>query len=214
MFLNSTLNKKVISSRTSQVSNIYDVLMSCIDDEKQRAKEQKLRLEAAMKMRDRYYEKQKRWHEFREAERQRRIDKAHQEELDYYACVIAESQARRHYATSKFKYTATVRSYHHAAVTIQKAFRRMKVRQSWLERVAKKEEMMRRKREERAARVIQKAWRLYRQYQLYQALNFKSVLTSPVIALSGRHQNATTCTYEQDISITGEHISLLKKTHT
>ena len=162
-----------------------------------------------MKMRDRYYEKQRRWHEFRVAERQRRIDKANQEELNYFAGVIADSQARRQYSTLKFKYTTTVRSYHQAAVTIQRAFRRMKVRKSWQKKVAEREEKVRRKREERAARVIQKAWRLYKQYQLYQALNFKSVLTSPVITLTRRQQSDTATatsvhTYEQDISITGE----------
>ena len=162
-----------------------------------------------MKMRDRYCEKQRRWHEFRAAERQRRIDKANQEELDYFAGVIADSQARRHYSTLKFKYTTTVRSYHQAAVIIQRAFRRMKVRKSWQRKVAEREEKVRRKREERAARLIQKAWRLYKQYQLYQALNFKSVLTSPVITLSRRQQSGNTAasgvhTYEQGISITGE----------
>ena len=162
-----------------------------------------------MKMRDRYCEKQRRWHEFRAAERQRRIDKANQEELDYFAGVIADSQARRHYFTLKFQYTTTVRSYHQAAVTIQRAFRRMKVRKSWQRKVAEKEERARRKREERAARVIQKAWRLYKQYQLYQTLNFKSVLTSPVITLNRRQQSGNMAasgvhTYEQAISITGE----------
>ena len=176
---------------------------------KQKQREQKLRLEAAMRMRDRYFEKQRRWHEFRAAERQRRIDKANQEELNYFAGVIADSQARRQYFTLKFSYTTTVRSYHQAAVTIQRAFHRMKVRKSWQRRVAEREEKAKRKREERAARVIQTAWRLYKQYQLYQALNFKSVLTSPVVTLGRRQRSgletATTVhTYERDISITGK----------
>ena len=169
-----------------------------------------------MKMRDRYCEKQRRWHEFRVAERQRRIEKANQQELDYFAGVIADSQARRQYSELKFKYTTTVRSCHQAAVTLQRAFRRMKARKSWQRRVAKREEMRRRKKEERAARVIQKTWRLYKQYQLYQALNFKSVLTSPVITLNRRQQSGTTApgvhTYEQDISITGE-LSIIELLH-
>ena len=189
------------------------VLILSTDDEemvKQRQREQKLRLEAAMKMRDRYCEKQRRWHEFRAAERQRRIDKANQEELNYFAGVIADSQARRQYSTLKFKYTTTVRSHHQAAVIIQRAFHEMKARKSWQRKVAEREEKARRKREDRAARVIQKAWRLYKQYQLYQALNFKSVLTSPVITM-GRRQLSGTATaqtgvrsYERDISITGK----------
>lgn len=178
------------------------------EESKLREKEQKHRLEAAMKMRDIYYEKQKRWHEFREAERQRRIDKANQDELDYYAGVIAESQARREYATSQFKHMTTVRSHHQAAMTIQRAFRQMKVRRKWLRIIADREELVRRRREERAARVIQRAWRLYKQYRLYLALNFKSVLTSPVVMSGMRQQSpdavrSVTHSYERSISITG-----------
>lgn len=166
-----------------------------------------------MKMRDRYYEKQKRWHDFREAEKQRRIDKANQEELAYYSGVIAESQARRQYTTLKFMYMTTVRSHHQAAIIIQRSFRRMRARHSWMNRVKQREETARRKREERAARVIQRAWRMYKQYKLYVALNFKSVLTSPVIALSKRQQSPASShginTYERSISITGKAFELI-----
>ena len=164
-----------------------------------------------MKMRDRYCERQKRWHEFRAAERQRRIDKANQQELDYFAGVIADSQARRQYSTLKFEYTTTVRSYHQAARIIQRAFRRMKGRKSWLKKVAEREKKERKQKEERAAITIQKAWRIYKDYQLYQALNFKSVLTSPVVRLSSRRRHSASAaaasgvhTYELDISITGK----------
>ena len=63
----------------------------------ERSRERRLRLEASMKMREIYEEKQKRWQEFREAERQRRIDKANQEELDRLAGILACSRARREY---------------------------------------------------------------------------------------------------------------------
>ena len=165
-----------------------------------------------MKMRDRYNDKQRRWQEFREAERLRRIDKSNQEELDYYSGVIAESQARRQYATLKFKYMTTVRSHHQAAVVIQRAFRRMKARRAWQKKVTEREETLRRIREQRAARIIQRAWRMYRQYKLYVALNFKSVLTSPVIALGRRRTSLDTLrdvnTYEQSTSITGKAFEL------
>ena len=157
-----------------------------------------------MKMRDMYFERQRRWHEFRAAERQRRIDKACQEELDYYGGVIADSQARKRYATTKFHYMTTVRAHHQAAVTIQRAFRRMKVRKAWLKKVAEREERLKRVREAWAARVIQRAWRMYKQYRLYVALNFKSVMTSPVITLNKRQpSSAAMSTYEQSTSITG-----------
>ena len=177
------------------------------EEEKEKERERRLRLEAAMKMRDMYYERQRRWHEFRAAERQRRMEKACQEELDYYSGVIADSQARRHYATSKFHYMTTVRAHHQAAVIIQRAYRRMRVRKSWMKKVAEREERTKRLRESRAARVIQRAWRTYKQYRLYVALNFKSVMTSPVITLSKRHPSPAALsavnTYEQSTSITG-----------
>ena len=206
-----TWTKKVLIWGLSNLMSLFISHLFTIDGEEEsklREKEQKHRLEAALKMRDRYYETQKRWHEFREAERQRRIDKANRDELDYYAGVIAESQARREYATSKFKHMTTVRSHHQAAITIQRAFRQMKVRRKWLRIIADREELVQRRREERAARLIQRAWRLHKQYRLYLALNFKSVLTSPVITFSTRQQSpdavrGVTHSYERSTSITG-----------
>ena len=159
-------------------------------------------------MRELYLEKQKRWEEFREAEHQRRIDKAKNEELDHYALIVAKSEARRNYTTVMFYQTKTVRSYNEAAVTIQRAFRRMKLHQSLADRQAFRERKQKQKMEERAARKIQKAWRRYQQYKLYQALNYRRISTSPVIALR-RHPEHTSKgnedvhSYQKDISITG-----------
>ena len=150
------------------------------------SKEQRLRLEASMKMREIYVEKQKRWQEFREAERQRRVDKAAQEELDRLAGILARSRARREYSHAKFQQMATIRSYYDAAVVIQRTFRRMKSMRSHLREQALKEEAQRRKMANKAAHIIQKAWRRYKQYKLYQAMHFKSIMTGPVIALPAR----------------------------
>lgn len=186
---------------------LADIAVPC-GSEEERAKEQKLRLEAALRMRELYLEKQKRWEEFRKAEHQRRINKAKKEELDRYALIVAKSKARRNYTTVMFHQTQTVRSHNEAAVTIQRAFRRMKLHQSLADRQAFRERKQKRKIEEKAVRKIQKAWREYQQYKLYQALNYKRITTSPIIAL--RRQSKHTlkeekdiCSYQKDISITG-----------
>ena len=150
------------------------------------SKEQRLRLEASMKMREIYEEKQKRWQEFREAERQRRVDKTTQEELDRLADILARSRARREYSHAKFQQMVTIRSYYDAAVVIQRTFRRMKSMRSHLREQALKEEAQRMKKANKAACIIQNAWRSYKQYKLYQAMHFKSIMTSPIIALPAR----------------------------
>lgn len=149
-------------------------------------RERKLRLEVSMKMREIYEEKQKCWQEFREAERQRRIDKANQEELDRLTGILACSRARREYSHAKFQQTNTIRLCYDAAVVIQRAFRQAKSRRLSLREQALKKEAQQRRMKNRAARIIQRAWRSYKSYRLYQALHFKSIMTSPVISLPTR----------------------------
>lgn len=97
-----------------------------VDKEEQLSREKKLRLETAMRMREIYAEKQKCWEQFREAEKQRRIDNSNREELDRLAAVLSRSRARREYTQSKIQQTLAVRSHYDAALIIQRAFRRMK----------------------------------------------------------------------------------------
>ncbi len=171
--------------------------------------QQKLRLESAMKMREIYEEKQRLWLKFREAERQRRINKANQEELDRLAGVLAQSRGRRAYAESKFLRTRMVRSCNEAAIIIQRAFRRVRWQRSWLQRKLARDEALRMKREHQAALVIQLAWRRYRQAKLYETLHFRAIYTSPVIALPRQRSPPHTgilpeiCSYQRNTSITG-----------
>ena len=146
--------------------------------------EKQLRLEVAMKMKNIYEEKQKKWEAFRAAERQRRVDKARQAEFDRLAGIMADSRARREYTRSKFHQTLSVRSHHHAAIVIQRAFREMKSRRWWRERVQVRLQFERRSRENRAAVKIQHAWRQYQQHKAYKAMHFKAVYTSRVVALA------------------------------
>ena len=149
--------------------------------EDQRKRLQLAKLEAGLRMRDFYTQHQRRWEEFRNAERQRRAEKAKQKELGRLAGILSDSVARRHYCQEKFLYTAVVRSHHHAATTIQRAYRQYRQRKQ-LQR--KKLEEKRRRAlwcKNRAARVIQRAWRRHRSWKAYVARNFKFIKTSPVI---------------------------------
>lgn len=179
-------------------------------DIEEQAKQQKMRLEGAMRMREIYKEKQKRWQLFREAEKQRRIDKANQEELDRLAGILAQSRARRQYSESKFYHTRTMKSHYESAVVLQRAFRRMKQTRAWQRKLAMEEEALKRERERKAACVIQKAWKRYKQQKLYEALHFRAILTSPVIALKDhvrpmdKKVETTENSYQRSISITGK----------
>ena len=184
------------------MSAYIDQVLPTVDE---LANERQTRLEAAMKMRDIYEAKQREWEAFRAAEKQRRIDKAKQEEFDRLAGIIAQSKARREYTQSKFKQSLSVRSHHHAAVIIQRAFRAMKCKMSWQERVRARRELEERERENKAAARIQRVWKRYQKYKKYQAMHYKSVYTSPVVALTDTapHWGGQEPSYIRSISITG-----------
>ena len=160
-----------------------------------------------MKMREIYEEKQRRWEAFRAAEERRRIDKARQAEFDRLTGVIAQSRARREYTRAMFSQSLCVRSHHHAAIIIQRAFRAIQTQRWWRERVRARLETERKVRLNNAARKIQRTWRKYWQYKMYKATHFKSVLTSQVVSVSdpktlGSREGDPS--YKRGISITGK----------
>ncbi len=172
-------------------------------------KERKLRLEASMQMRAVYEEKQKRWKEFRESERQRRIDKANAEELNRLNRIIAESRARREYSNSKFQHSSIIRSHYQAAVTIQRAFRKMISGKITEVRMLQHQQLIARRGREKAAIVIQRWWRKYWRCRVYKLLNFQSIMTGPVVALGNRTVSPSgVCSYAKVTSITGLSISV------
>ena len=165
-----------------------------------------------MKMSEIYEEKQRRWEAFRAAEMQRRIDKAKQAELERLASILSQSKARREYTQVKFKHTLTVRTHSQAAVVIQRSFRAMRLRKSWQRRVQARMEVMKRKRENEAAIAIQRAWRRYQQYKIYQATYYRSVYTDPVIPIHAVHTPANQGpSYKKNISITGKKTQKYQK---
>ena len=177
--------------------------------EEESERERKLRLEAALKMRDMFVEKQKQWAQFREAERQRRIDKANQEELHHLAAVLASSRVRHELTKAKFHQTLTVRSHYDAALIIQRAYRKMKKQRKLLRVRETVITTMRKKKENGAAIIIQRAWRRYRQLKLYEFLHFKSIPTGPVLSSLRSHPQSVAISgsvqplYQKGTSITG-----------
>lgn len=152
-----------------------------------------------------YQEKQERWQAFRDAEKQRRLDKAREQEMNRLNSIIAESRARREYTHSKFHHTLTVRSYHHAALTIQRAYRRVRLIRAAEAKLASVQLLRRNQARERAARVIQRRWRVHQQDTLYRAMHFVSIMTDPVVAVGQRVQSPPgECrSYEKGTSTTG-----------
>ena len=157
-----------------------------------------------MKMRAIYEDKQRRWKEFRDAERQRRIDKANQQEMNRLNAIIAESRARREYTNSKFQRTLTIRSYHQAALVIQRAFRRTRFSRAAKAMLIQQEEELVRRRREKAAIAIQKWLRLHQLHKLYKATHFRSIMTGPVVAVGRREGSPPPLhSYERETAITG-----------
>lgn len=154
--------------------------------------QQLTKLEAGLRMRDLYTQHQKRWEEFRNAERQRRLEKARQEELDRLARILSDSVARRQYCQERFQYTAVVRSHHHAATIIQRAYHQYRQRRHMQSRKLEEERRRAFWCTNRAARVIQRAWRRHINWKAYLAKNFKPIKTSPVVKLEPHPLNPPT----------------------
>lgn len=150
-------------------------------------KEQRFRIEQSMKMRERYIKEQKEWESFRLSEKQRRIEKAYQEEQSQLMTIIENSKQRRKYFEEKFKYTITIQCYHQAAVVIQRAYRKARTRR---ERKKREEEIEKRRQkllDMQAACVIQHSWRRYKDWKRFEADHLDSIITSPVVIMPKHH---------------------------
>lgn len=185
-----------ISCTDLSVLDLYNI-------KEQREAEKKLRLEKALQMREIFLEKQKNWKAFREAEQKRRDDKSRRKELSRYSEIVAESRARKEYNELVFQQTHIVRSHTAAAVIIQRVYRRLRLRQLLTERVSWRVMEQQKRRDERAARIIQRAWREYQEYKVYHRVNYKKVRTNPVITLRTGRTLTKVASYQKGISITG-----------
>ena len=146
--------------------------------------EQQTRIERALRMREIYVKRQQEWEEFRKAEKQRRLEKAHEEKLQQMNGILKDSQARRHFIHQHFHYSSTVRSHHQAAVTIQRAYREAKRHETWWKRQQEAKDKRKRARKTFAALVIQNAWRRYKEWKKFESAYLCPIYTSPVVHLT------------------------------
>ena len=155
-----------------------------------------------------YESKQRHWQEFRHMERQRRLEKAKEEEMERLAGIIAASKARRMHADASFRQMVCVRSHYHAAVIIQRAFRAMRRRKLRTAAQRLAEESSLAHRQEKAARTIQKAWKRYKEHKAFIQLHFRCVSTGPVISFPKTvprepMRTGNIQSYQKKISISG-----------
>lgn len=180
-------------------------------EQDEKKKEHQIRIEQSMRMRERYMKEQQKWEEFRLAERQRRKEKAHQEEQAQLMIIIENSRQRRKYFEEKFKYTMTIQSYHQAAIVIQRAYRKTRMRR---ERERKEVEFQKHKQqllEMWAARVIQRAWRCYVEWKRFEADHLDSIITSPVVIMPRGHLPIIQHNrlYERSTIVSGKFIAMM-----
>ena len=182
-----------------------------VDSKKQKEDEQR-RVERMLKMRSLYLEQQKNWLQFRMAEKQRRIDKAHQEKMDHMNGILQSSQARRQYFTEQFQYTMSIRMRNQAASVIQRAFRHFKKKKRFWKGIEEAKMTRKRVSEFFAASVIQNAWRRYREWKRFESAYMCPIFTNPVIQLASKAtSNEQTDagrikSYERSTITSGRHI--------
>ena len=172
--------------------------------------ERRLRFEASMQMRAIYQEKQKQCQAFREAEKQRRFDSANKAEICQLHGIVANSRARGKYGLSKYRHSRMVRLYCQAAVTIQRAYRRMRqLRHDKSTEMQTLEALGERR--EKAVKIIQKAWKSYSQWKMREAMNFVSIMTGPVLDIGRRLEQVPVHlhSYQRGIAITGMYIDTI-----
>ena len=155
-------------------------------DMKRRKMDEQTRRERSLQMRELYAERQNNWEMFRQAEKQRRIDKAQQEKMDYMNGILLGKDERRQYHIEQFQYTNNVRSHFQAASIIQKAYRQYRERKNWWKRVKEAGLARDRAKKSFAAGVIQCSWRKHKDWKKFEATYMCSVHTNPVVQLSKR----------------------------
>ena len=176
MKVNGTIKPILLSLKEQKES--LDVKKGKVDEQTRR--------ERSLQMREVYIEKQKNWKLFRQAEKQRRIDKAHQEKMDYMNGVLKGKQERREHFEEHFQHTANIRSHFQAASLIQRTYRQYRERKSWWKRMEEARFTRNRVKEMLAASIIQNTWRRYNKWKRFEATHMYSVYTSPVVQLAKR----------------------------
>ena len=186
---------------------VEDIAADSTEDKSEEAmtRQRKKRLEEALKMREIEQKTQEEWVAFREAERQRRIDKANKLEADRLAAILAESKARREYHNTKYSQTNTIRSHFTAAAAIQRWYKKTKKRKQLRQQQEAASIAYEAERRNRAAVIIQKWWKKIILLRQFHALLYRPITTSPVILpYRQSHSSINQRSYLRKTSVTGE----------
>ena len=194
-----TVSKPVMQSNTIEEGSATK------DESEEIMRQRKKRLEEALKMREIQQKTQEQWVAFREAERQRRIEKANKIEADRLAAILAESKARREYHSTKYSQTITIRSHFTAAKAIQRWYKKMKRRKQLRQQQEATRITYEAERLNRAAVIIQKWWKKILLLRKFHALLYRPISTSPVILPHRKsHSSINQRSYLRKTSVTGE----------
>ena len=143
--------------------------------------EGKKRLELALQLREMYQAQQNEWKRFRQAEGQRRIDKANRLKAEQLAMILAWSQERRRHIEECNTYTTSLRVQTRAATRIQRAYRHWKRETACRRTLLEMLQLKKRAREDAAARRIQIAWRSYQRHCSFLARYYRIIPTAPTV---------------------------------
>ena len=197
-----TVSKPVMQSNTTEEGLAAD---STKDESEKIMRQRKKRLEEALKMREIQQKAQEQWAAFREAERQRRIEKANKLEADRLAAILAESKARREYHSTKYSQTITIRSHFTAAKAIQRWYKKTKRRKQLRQQQEAARISYEAERQNRAAVIIQKWWKKILLLRQFHTMLYRPVSTSPVILPHRKsHSSINQQSYLRKTSVTGE----------
>lgn len=147
----------------------------------EREGEGKKRLELALQLREMYQAQQNEWKRFRQAEGQRRIDKANRLKAEQLAMILARSQERRRHIEECNTYTTSLRVQTRAATRIQRAYRHWKRETACRRTLLEMLQLKKRAREDAAARRIQIAWRSYQRHCSFLARYYRIIPTAPTV---------------------------------
>lgn len=190
-------HQDVIEGFSSQIQALKDnqitkpiVLRMLVADEvgklntQRRKADEKIRKERSLKMRELMVEKQKNWELFRQAEKQRRTDKAQQHKMDLLNGILQGKHERRAFHVKKFEYTNNVRSHFIAASVIQRAYREYRAKKEWWVRVTTARLSRDKMKKNYSASIIQNAWRRYNEWRKFDTQYMQPVYTSQVVQLA------------------------------
>jgi ankyrin repeat protein len=153
------------------------------------------------------------WKKFGIGEKQRQDNVKKQREKEILMKTVHDCQERKNYITEKFKHSKTVRSHQQAAQIIQQAYFKSKERQRKYIENEKHKFQRKLAYQMDAAKVIQRSWRHYRDWKLFENDHLSPVNTGPVLNLPHNITNSDSTTFRRKTLISGNSRRQLHSTN-